>query len=588
MSFKNIPWIIEDSQIDIDGKYYKDFHLSAHVKKTIEKRIFNETIKLEELENYLHPTIKKMMPEPYKFHHMEKAVLKIAEHMIDHKKIAILGDYDVDGATSTALMASYFKDCCKVRNKDYTLYIPDRVKEGYGPNIEAFKQLIDEGYELIITLDCGISAFDEVEYANERGITVIIIDHHAVQEKIPNAFAVVNPKCENDQSGCEYLSAVGVSFIVLVALNRFLEQNGYFLNQKKPDLMQYMDLVALGTVADVMPLIQLNRAFVKTGLHIMNRKKQPYIDIIKEMASVTGDIQASHLGFTYGPRINASGRVGEPYLGTEILLCEDQKKARVIAQKLEYYNKQRKDMEQDMCMKAEKHIKKILEQKSEYAAWAEDCSFHQGVIGIVASRMKDKFYRPSIIAAIDGDITKASARSVKGFDIGEFIEEAKKNNLLLAGGGHAMAAGFSFETKQSKNIQDLFQKIWKQKKNLLNTQSFHVDIVVDANHIGTELAESLEILQPFGVKNPRPHIMIKQCLIDHVNTIKSKHVMINFSNDHGKKARGISFNAMNDSFGRKLLSMKRNAHYDILGTIQLSHYQNKRDYSFIIEDVRIA
>jgi len=389
---------------------------------------------------------------------MEKSTSRTIEAISRKEKIGIFGDYDVDGASSTALLGNYFSHL----NLDYEIYIPDRKKEGYGPSIKSFEELISKNVKIIFTVDCGTLSFEAINYAKKNNIDVIVLDHHQSEVKLPNAYSIVNPNRLDDKSNLQYLCAAGVAFMFLVSLNRSLRSINWFKdnNFNEPNLINYLDLVSLGTVCDVVPLKGLNRAIVKQGLKIIKLKRNLGIKTLLDICKIESKPSIYHLGFMLGPRINAGGRVGKCSHGANLLLNKDPKNSFKLASELDQYNKERQMLEKDL-------LQKILNQAKNYlkdpVLILSGSNWHEGVIGIVASRLKDKFNKPVVIISLEGNIGKASARSIVGFDIGSVIIAATQEIYLLKGGGHKMAGGFSIKVE---NIERFKSFVFRKFRNI--------------------------------------------------------------------------------------------------------------------------
>ena len=434
LSLSGKSWILKQFNQE-DLNFIKDnYSLDEITSKLLSIR----KIKKEEINSFLNPLIKNFLPNPNILLDMEKATSRTFQTILKGDKIGIFGDYDVDGATSTALLGNYLSEL----NLNYEIYIPDRKKEGYGPSIKSFKELIDKGVKLIFTVDCGTLSFEAINFAKESNIDVIVLDHHQSEVKLPEAFSIINPNRFDDNSDLKYLCAAGVAFIFLVSLNRELRKKGWFLQNeiKEPNLINYLDLVTLGTICDVVPLKGLNRAFVKQGLKIIKSKKNLGIKTLLDICKIETNPTIYHLGFMLGPRINAGGRVGKCSHGANLLLGTNPKSSFKLASELDQYNKERQILEKDL-------LQKILNETKDYSndpvLILSGKNWHEGIIGIVAARLKDKFNKPVILISIEGDTGKASARSIVGFDIGSIIISATQDNILLKGGGHKMAGGFS-------------------------------------------------------------------------------------------------------------------------------------------------
>ena len=379
-------------------------------------------------DNYIDPKIKNFLPNPFIFKDMEEAIRKIYFHIIGKNKITLYGDYDVDGASACAILSKYLKNL----GVGHDIYIPDRVKDGYGPNIKAFEKIINNQSKLIIMLDCGTQSFDSIAYANQKEVDTIVIDHHKSIEIIPKAHAVINPNRFDEDGAYGYLCAAGLVFIFLVALNRHLINEKYFTKNNLiiPDLLDFLDIVMLGTVCDVVPLIELNRAFVKQGLKIMSKRKNLGLKTLSDMSEISYMPTSKDVGFKIGPKINAGGRIGQSDLGVNLLLSSEPEKAYLISKQLHDLNLKRRDIENKVLLDA---IDKADKEKKNNIIVLHSNDWHEGIIGIIASRIVDLYNKPCIVISTQKDIAKGSARSVQGFDIGLAIIKAKQKNLIIKG-----------------------------------------------------------------------------------------------------------------------------------------------------------
>ena len=443
-------WVLKKYSEENSNFFKDNFSLDEITSKLLSIR----QIKKDEISSFLNPSIKNFLPNPYDLIDMEKSTLRTSKAIFQKEKLGIFGDYDVDGATSTALLGNYFSEL----NLEYETYIPDRKKEGYGPSIKSFKELIEKKVKVIFTVDCGTLSFEAISFAKENKVDVIVLDHHQSEVKLPSAFSIVNPNRLDDKSNLQYLCAAGVSFMFLVSLNRELRNKNWFSknNIKEPNLIDCLDLVSLGTVCDVVPLIGLNRAIVKQGLKVFKSKKNLGLKTLLDICKIDTNPSTYHLGYLLGPRINAGGRVGKCSHGANLLLNKDPKNSFKLASELDQFNKERQMLEKDL-------LKKILNETKD---WSKNPvlilsgkNWHEGVIGIVAARLKDMFNKPVILISIDGDIGKASARSIFGFDIGSVIISATQEKILIKGGGHKMAGGFSIQIENINMFKDfVFRK----------------------------------------------------------------------------------------------------------------------------------
>ena len=570
-------WIIKKYNHET-ASYLKDnFNLTEIISKLLSIR----NIKIEDVNLFLNPRIKNLLPNPFILKDMEKSVNRTIKAIISKEKIGIFGDYDVDGATSTALLGNYFNKLGQLSS----IYIPDRKKEGYGPNLQGFNKLISEGSTVIFTVDCGTMSFETIN-SLENKIDVIVLDHHQSEIILPKAFSVVNPNRFDDNSKLNYLCAAGVCFMFLIALNKKLRDLGWFKKNhiKEPNLIDFLDLVSLGTVCDVVPLIGLNRAFVSQGLKIINKISNPGLKILKNICGIETNLNTYHLGYVLGPRINAGGRVGKCSHGANLLLSKDPKEVFKIASELENFNNERKLLENDMLNKIEK---KIVPDPSEPVTVLSGHNLHGGIIGIIASRLKDKFNKPTIIISITNGVGRASARSVYGFDIGTFIISAVQKNIILKGGGHKMAAGFSIKEEKIAQFTDFINKCFlKIKKDLKKNDEIFYDSIISPSALNEKFYEEINSLSPFGSGNPEPRFVIENLEILKSSIVGEKHIKSVLGGDDGSTVKSVTFNAVNTNLESYLLANYRKK-INILGKLSLNEWKGKKNVEFIIDDISV-
>ena len=570
-------WIIKKYNSEIVSYLKENFNLSEIISRLLSIR----NIKIEEVNLFLNPRIKNLLPNPFILKDMEKSVNRTIKAIISKEKIGIFGDYDVDGATSTAILVNYFNKL----GQPSTIYIPDRKKEGYGPNTQGFNKLISEGSNLIFTVDCGTMSFDTIN-SLENKIDVIVLDHHQSEIKLPKAFSVVNPNRFDDNSKLNYLCAAGVCFMFLIALNKKLRDLEWFKKNhiQEPNLIDFLDLVSLGTVCDVVPLIGLNRAIVSQGLKIFNKFSNPGLKILKNICGIETNLNTYHLGYVLGPRINAGGRVGKCSHGANLLLSKDPKKVFTIASELENFNKERKCIEKDMLAKIEK---KIVVVPSEPVIVLSGHNWHGGVIGIIASRLKDKFNKPTIIISISNGVGKASARSVHGFDIGTFVINAVQKNILIRGGGHKMAAGFSIKEEKIEEFRDFINKSFlKIKNDMKNNNEIFYDSIISPSALNENFYEEINSLSPFGSGNPEPRFVIENLEIIKSSIVSEKHIKSVLAGDDGSTVKSVTFNAVSTNLESYLLANNRKK-INIFGKLSLNEWKGKKNVEFIIDDISV-
>ena len=578
LSVSGKNWILKKYNEEKSNFLKDNFLLDEITSKLLSIR----KIEKNEVNSFLNPSIKNFLPNPYSLIDMEKSTLRTVEAIYKKEKIGIFGDYDVDGATSTALLGNYFSEL----NLKYEIYIPDRKSEGYGPSIKSFKELIDKKVQLIYTVDCGTLSFEAINFANNNKIDVIVLDHHQSEINLPNAFSIVNPNRLDDKSNLQYLCAAGVSFMFLVSLNRELRNKNWFTenNIKEPNLINYLDLVSLGTVCDVVPLIGLNRAIVKQGLKVFKSKMNLGIKTLLDICKIDTKPSIYHLGYLLGPRINAGGRVGKCSHGANLLLNKDPKHSFKLASELDQYNKERQMLEKDL-------LKKILNETKDYSndpvLIMSGKNWHEGVIGIVAARLKDKFNKPVILISLNGKIGKASARSIVGFDIGSVIIGATQKNILLKGGGHKMAGGFSIQIENIETFKDYtFKKFKGINEDLKSVKPLLLDSIIAPSAVNLEFYNKIDLLSPFGSGNPEPKFIIENVKTINGKIVGEKHIKSVLIGEDGTTIKSIAFNAAENVFSSYLLR-KNNKSFNIAGKLSLNEWRGQSNVEFIIDDISV-
>jgi single-stranded-DNA-specific exonuclease len=534
---------------------------------------------------FLDPTLRDLMPDPYSMTDCEGAAERIARAIDRGEHVAIFGDYDVDGASSAALLYRFLWHF----GLEATIYIPDRIFEGYGPNPTAINQLIDDGAQLIVTVDCGSTSIDSLAAAAARDIDVVVIDHHQVGHELPIAHALVNPNREDDLSGQGHLCAAGVVFLVLVALHRLMRQR----NDPRAaslDLLSLLDLVALATVCDVVPLKGLNRAYVVKGLIAARHMTNPGLAALFVKAGIGGPVTPYHLGFLVGPRINAGGRIGDAALGSRLLTLDDAGKAAEIAAKLDDLNRERQEMEKIMLAEAE------AEALAEYGT-GEGASvivtardkWHPGIVGLIAARLKERFSRPAFAIAFDpsGKGT-GSGRSIPGFDMGRMVRAAVDEGILLKGGGHAMAAGLTVERGNLGRLRSFFEEMaGKQVSELVEDQVLDIDGALGASGATFELIDQLEKAGPYGSGHPQPVFALPFHRILECRYVGTNHIRVSLQAMDGARLEAMAFRAVDTDLGRFLLS-SRGDQVHVSGSLSADYWQGSRRIQFRITDAAKA
>jgi single-stranded-DNA-specific exonuclease len=516
---------------------------------------------------YLDPSLRQLLPDPFSLVAMDAAAARIASAIDRRETIAIFGDYDVDGAASSALLAGYFRAC----GVESIVYIPDRIFEGYGPNIEAIRKLAATGATLLVTVDCGTSSHASFEEARRLGLDTIVLDHHQAGEALPEAI-VVNPNRLDDLSGQGQLCAAGVAFLALVAVNRTLRDRGFFGGARKaPDLLAGLDLVALATVADVAPLTGLNRAFVVKGLKLMRARLRPGLAALLDIAGASGPPRPYHLGFLVGPRINAGGRIGDAGLGARLLGLDDPAEAGRIARDLDQLNRERQELERATLAEAEAQAMVALARDGESAALVvSDATWHPGVVGLVASRLKEKFRRPAFAIAVGPEGTgTGSGRSIGGVDLGAVVRAAVEAGILVKGGGHKMAAGLTIAQDRFFDfVGFLEERLAAPVAAARAGDCLLIDAALTAAGATPELASSLERAGPFGAANPEPLFVLPAHKLVAADEVGQGHVRIRALSGDGTRIEGIAFRAAAEPLGDALATL-RGHRVHLAGTVAL-------------------
>lgn len=577
-SILNSFWIEEEYSRDIINKIVAEHSVSYILARLL---FLVPELKYEEIENFLSPKIKNMMPNPNHLMDMEKAVNRLYHAIIHKEKITIFGDYDVDGATSSALIHNYLKDI----GVHSEIYIPDRILEGYGPNSEAMLKIAENGTKLLITVDCGTVAFEPLEVAHNLGMDTIVIDHHLGIKDVPKSIAVINPNRFDEITDLKYLCGAGVSFMLIVALNSHLRSIGYFKEKiVEPKIIEYLPLVALGTVCDVMPLRGLNRAFVSVGLQLLAKWENIGLRALKEIAGVT-EFDEQTFGFIFGPCINAGGRIGEASLGAKLLTEKNYHEALKVAKKLYDLNIERRDIEKKMKEDALLELEQRDFTNEDFIIIGSEL-YHQGVIGILASRLKDKYNKPAVVYSKIQNIVKASVRSITGIDVGKIINLAVKNGILIAGGGHAMAGGFTCSMENIPQLQTFFaEAISEEGKNLLKYKISQYVCEVSLPAITMDFYDEIQKLKPFGQGNSKPQFVIPNVEISFTQIRGGKHLFIVLIDDVGVTAKGMFFNFF-EHYSAEELQKLENERIDVLCEITVNNWSGKKSIELIVKDIR--
>jgi len=541
-------------------------------------------VDVEEVESFLDPTIKWLMPDPHTVTDMAAASARMADAVMSGETVGIFGDYDVDGATASTLLCRYLRDC----GLDPIIHIPDRIFEGYGPNVDAIRSFSERGVTLLVTVDCGVTSLEALAEAKKLGIGTIVIDHHQADEKLPEAVAIVDPNRADDLSGLGYLAAVGVVFLTLVALARELRRRNFWTGTRaEPDLLSLLHLVALGTVADVVSLKGLNRAFVAKGLIALRRREDVGATALMDTARLSGPPEPWHLGFLLGPRINAGGRIGRADLGVTLLLEENPTEAARIAAELDRLNRERQQIEQATLAQAEAEALAALglEEKGAVIVTAAE-GWHPGVVGLVAARLRERYGRPAFAIALEpGGTGTGSGRSIAGIDLGRAVRRAVQEGLLLKGGGHAMAAGVTLKKDTLGAFRAFLEDaLGTSVADARRDSVLLIDGAVTAGGFNLSLADLLARAGPFGAGNPEPLLALPAHTLAYADPVGENHIRVRFRSGDGKFVNAIAFRAIGQPLGKALLE-NRGRVVHAAGSLALDHWQGEARVQMKLTDL---
>lgn len=577
-SFSGRSWHFRES----NPEAARALSLEADISQVLAGLLLARNVKTAEVADYLNPTLRRLLPEPFLLADMERAVARTARAICEGETIAVFGDYDVDGSCSAALLQEFLTDL----GQPPLVYIPDRVSEGYGPNTRALLGLRERGAGLVITVDCGATAEAVLAAARKSGLDTIVLDHHAV-EIVDVAGAThaiqVNPNRSDDSSGLGHLCAAGVVFLFAVALNRELRQAGWYIQRgiTEPDLRKSLDLVGLATVCDVAPLTGINRAFVRAAETRLSRLERIGIRELAAAARAEPPFSHYHCGFVLGPRINAGGRVGRCSLGVELLTATSEASAQPLARQLELHNRERQAVEAIILADA---VAQAERQDNAPFVFAHGESWHQGVVGIVAGRLKDRFHKPAFVVALQGEMGRGSGRSVPGIDIGALICAARDAGVIRGGGGHPMAAGFELSRDQADGFREWLRTRLSGADNVCESaRSLWVDGIVSPAGATIELASEIERAGPFGAGNREPILVACDVRLAFADVVGQGHVRLKLNGGDGAALSAIAFRAAETPLGRGLLKA-RGARIHAAGFLRAKRWNGRLEIQLQLED----
>ncbi|WP_309084931.1 single-stranded-DNA-specific exonuclease RecJ [Chelativorans sp.] len=577
-SARGVSW---EHRLDARGENLALGMAQSHGMPEIVARVLaGRGVPQDEAARFLAPSIRDLLPDPSTLTDMEEAAQRIAGAVLAGEKVAIFGDYDVDGAVSSAILKRFLSHYGVTAD----IYIPDRLFEGYGPNPEAMRELVRRGATLIVTVDCGTNSAPSIAAAKELGADVVVLDHHQVGGPLPEAAAVVNPNREDDLSGQGHLCAAGVVFLALVQTTRILRKK--LAATSPPDLLMMLDLVALATICDVVPLVGVNRAFVAKGLVAARQLRTPGLSALARVSRIGEPLNCHHLGFLLGPRINAGGRIGNAALGSLLLATLEPSEAEAIADTLDRLNRERQDMEAAMLAEARAEADAELMNGSGPAIMVTASeTWHPGIVGLIASRLKDHARRPAFAIAFDQNGTgTGSGRSITGFDLGRLVREAVSEGLLVKGGGHAMAAGITVERGKLGALRAFFEEnAAGVVASLREAESLKIDAALSADGATLDLLETLEAAGPYGSGHPAPVLALPRHRLVDAKLVGNGHVRADLRSHSGAKLQAIAFRAAETELGNFLFA-HRGATVHIAGNLAVNHWNGSRSVQFRITD----
>ena len=559
-------------------------HQLAHgLSEPLARALAARGVLAEQGETYLNPTLKALFPDPSGFTDMDRAAEILVDALERRRPLVVFADYDVDGASSAAQLVRWFR----AMGQDLPIYVPDRILEGYGPSPAAFRRLKAEGAELVITVDCGAAAHDALACAAEIGLEVVVIDHHLMRgEEIPHVAALVNPNRPDCVSGQGHLAAAGVTFVLLAALNREARRRGLFGDRAEPDLRQWLDLAAMGAICDVTELRGFNRALAAQGLKVMSAWRNTGLKALLEVAKSQGPASVFHVGFVLGPRINAGGRIGRADLGARLLSTDDAEEARGLAEELDALNASRKEVEREVTDAAIAHIETESNQAAAPMLLVAADDWHPGVIGIVAGRLREKYRKPVVVVGIDraANIGKGSGRSQPGVNLGQAVQAAYDEGLLLAGGGHAMAAGLSVRPDAIPELREfLCARLADESEIAAAEDALEIDALVTARGGDRALWQDFQRMAPFGPGNVEPTFAAADVRVERPMALRGGHVRCTLTDGSGGKLKAVAWRVEGSETGRRLMTEGGAIH--VAGRLKPDDWQGRQGVEFEIEDV---
>ena len=571
-SIKGNYWAYQKPSINFVEKIKLSFNLSNIIASIVANRNIDD----KNLDYFLNPTLKNNLPDPSTLKNMDSSIKILLEKIFRNNTLGILGDYDVDGATSTAILFKYFEFI----GVNAEIYIPDRIKDGYGISKNSIDHFFRKKVNLLVSLDCGTNDAEFIAYAREKGIEIIVIDHHEVKN-LGSPLSIINPKLKGDTSNLNNLCTAGLVFLFVIGLNRELRKKNFFKNKEEINLKELLDIVAVGTICDLVPLHNENRLLVKKGLEKINLKPNIGLSVLKSKLELENKIKSTDIAYYIGPCINAAGRIGDPFLGFNLLVKNNKKDLEVIAEKLINSNNERKTLENISYNQAKMLLKNLTNMKF---IFLYSKTWHPGIIGIIASRLVQEYKVPAFVMNIDENKVTGSVRSIKNIDISKILAKLVDEGFLESGGGHAMAGGFKLKEEKLSSLQNYLKEnsyvFFKSENSTIN-----IDLEAKISDLNLEMINSMEQLEPFGMGYPEPKILIKKVSSVYSKIIgKNKtHLSCTLEDIYGYRINAMIFNFENSIL--RVIEEKRE--FDVIGKVSLNVWENKKIPQFFIEDLRI-
>ncbi|MEM7618380.1 MAG: single-stranded-DNA-specific exonuclease RecJ [Pseudomonadota bacterium] len=582
-SLNDKKWVFKEA----DASAVAQICQSKGLPEFIARMLVQRGVRSGDVDGYLNPTLRNNFPDPYSMVGMEDFANDIADCIINKTPIGIFADFDVDGATSASIMTRF------LRHFDINppVYIPDRLTEGYGPSVASMQSLKAQGAEVVLMLDCGMTAFEPLQAAHDMGLRVAVFDHHEAEENLPTAAHIINPKRQDDTSNLDMLAACGVTFMACVAINKALRAKDYYESDvKEPNLKDWLDLVALGTVCDMVPLQGVNRLFVKTGFEQMALYKNPGIKALLQVGKVDTLPSPKDAGWSMGPRINAGSRVHRSDLGAKLLSTDDYEEAQSLAWALEDCNVQRRKIQSEMMKVAENKVA-FMNAEHEHYVLVDDESFHSGLSGLVAGRLKDKYSKPAIVVTYveneEGVLEgRGSGRSVKGVNMADIFIAARNENILTKGGGHAMAGGFTVMPDKLEDFKKFIENYIKNLEQEDIVPEVEIDSIATVRGATPEFIKMLtKQMGPFGMGNPEPFFVLSDVRVHSVDVMKEKHLRLMVSDmEGGTRMKAVFFSGVDTELGKELVKNYRNTCFHLVGQFQINNWQGRESVEFHLSD----